>query len=76
MASFFSDAEKLSIDGLFNDLHDTFKTIIYVFVEEASSVLSDTDYNPLYNKTRNRSKGLLPTLDPRRKTARCYASFF
>ena len=55
MASIFTDAEKASIDSLFVDIHDTFKGTIYAFVEEATSVGSDVDYNPLYNRTKAQS---------------------
>jgi hypothetical protein len=55
MASIFTDAEKASIDSLFVDIHDTFKGTIYAFVEEATSVDSDVDYNPLYGRTKSQS---------------------
>lgn len=56
MASLITDAEKVTIENLFADLHDTFKTTVYAFVEESSSVESDVDYNPLYNRTKSQSR--------------------
>lgn len=58
MASLLTNDEKNYVDSLFDDLHDTFKTTIYAFVEEATTVEPDLNYNPLYNRTVNQSKAV------------------
>lgn len=58
MASFFDDDEKNAVEELFDDLHDTFKRTIYAFVEEASFVDFQSDFNSTYNRRNNQSKGL------------------
>ena len=57
MASIFNEAEKSAIEGLLDDVHDTFKKNIYVYVEEVTSVkFSDIDFNPLYGRSLNQAK--------------------
>jgi hypothetical protein len=58
MASLFTDSEKTEIRSLFEDLHDTFKQDIYVFIEEALQEESDSDYNPLYERRKDQSLGV------------------
>ena len=47
MASIFSDSEKSAIESLLDDVHDTFKNNIFVYVEEITTVAdnNDTDLN-------------------------------
>ena len=57
MASIFSDSEKSAIESLLDDVHDTFKKNIFVYVEEITSVdFSDTQFNPIYGRSFNQSK--------------------
>lgn len=58
MASLLTNDEKNYVDSLFDDLHDTFKTTIYAFVEESTTIQADLNYNPLYNRTVNQSKAV------------------
>ncbi len=57
MASLFTDSEKTEIRSLFEDLHDTFKQDIYVFIEEALEEENNSDYNPLYERRKDQSLG-------------------
>ena len=56
MASLLTDAEKTDINSALSDIHDTFGRDIYVYVEEASSVPAELNYNPLYGRTKNTAK--------------------
>ena len=57
MASIFSDSEKSGIESLLDDVHDTFKKNIFVYVEEITSVdFSDTQFNPIYGRSFNQAK--------------------
>lgn len=58
MASLFSSDEKNEIRGWLDDVHDTFIENIYVFIEEAQSAEIDTNYNPLYKRYKDESKGV------------------
>lgn len=51
MASFLNSAQKTSIEKCFDDLHDTFKRDIYIFIEEGPDIPASIDYNPLYGRT-------------------------
>jgi len=57
-SSIFTDTEKAAIADLLDNVHETFKKNIYVFVEEATSVGLDTNYNPLYNRYKDQSKAV------------------
>jgi hypothetical protein len=57
MASLFSDNEKNAIESMLNDVHDTFKKSIYVYIEEVTSIdFSDTQFNPIYGRSFNQAK--------------------
>ena len=56
MASLLTDAEKTAINSALSDVHDTFSRTIYVYVEEASTVPAELNYNPLYGRTKNAAK--------------------
>ena len=56
MASLLTDAEKTVLNSALSDMHDTFARDIYVYVEEASSVPAELNYNPLYGRTKNTAK--------------------
>jgi hypothetical protein len=56
MASLLTDAEKTAINSALSNVHDTFSRTIYVYVEEASSVPAELNYNPLYGRTKNTAK--------------------
>lgn len=58
MGSFFTDAQKANISSLFDDLHDTFEKDVYVFIEEATSLISSVNYNSTYGRSLNQSKGV------------------
>lgn len=58
MASLLTSGEKSEIRDIFDDLHDTFKQDIYVYVEEASSVNPSNTYNPLYGRAKDQSLGV------------------
>lgn len=49
MASFLTTAEKASIDQGFEDLHDTFKRDIYVYVK-SQPYNSDSTFNSLFER--------------------------
>ena len=56
MASLLTDAEKTAVNSALSDIHDTFARDIYVYVEEASSVPVELNYNPLYGRRKDTSK--------------------
>ena len=56
MASLLTDAEKTVVQSALGDMHDTFARNIYVYVEEASSVPLELNYNPLYRRRKDTSK--------------------
>ena len=56
MASLLTDAEKTAINSALSDVHDTFARTIYVYVEEASTMPSELNFNPLYGRNKNVSK--------------------
>jgi len=56
MASLLTDGEKAAVNSALSDMHDTFARDIYVYVEEASSVPAELNYNPLYGRTKNTAK--------------------
>ena len=56
MASLFTDDEKNAFANCLADVHDTFKQDVYVFIEEASSVGVDTNYNPLYGRYKDQAR--------------------
>ncbi len=57
MASIFNDSEKSAIESILDDVHDTFKKNIFVYVEEVSTVnFSDTQFNPIYGRSFNQAK--------------------
>lgn len=56
MPSLFTDGEKTQIRGIFEDLHDTFKQDVHVYIDEViSDSGSSTDYNPLYERYKDQS---------------------
>ena len=61
MASLLTEAEKTAINTALSDVHDTFARDIYVYVEEASSVPAELNYNPLYGRTKNTAS--IPSVD-------------
>jgi len=58
MASILSSGEKSQIRAIFDDMHDTFKQDIDVYINEAQSVNIDSSYNPVYGRTLNESQGV------------------
>ena len=56
MASLLTDSEKTDLQSALSDVHDTFARNIYVYVEEASSVPAELNFNPLYGRNKNTSK--------------------
>jgi len=58
MSSLLTSSQKTEIRDVFNDLHDTFKQDIYVFVEEARSIDTSSSYNPLYGRTKDQALGV------------------
>ena len=56
MASLLTASEKSDVQSALSDVHDTFARDIYVFVEEASSIPAEANFNPLYGRTRNTSE--------------------
>ena len=56
MASLLTDAEKSAVQSAMSDMHDTFARDIYVYVEEASSVPVELNYNPLYGRRKDTSQ--------------------
>ena len=56
MASLLTDAEKSAVNSALSDVHDTFARTIYVYVEEASSVPAELNFNPLYGRNKNVAK--------------------
>ena len=61
MASLLTDAETTAINSALSDVHDTFSRTIYVYVEEASTVPAELNYNPLYGRTKNTAS--IPSID-------------
>lgn len=53
MTDIIGDSLRTSIDGVFDDIHDSFKKTVTYWkkVRKTSSVFSDDTYNPLYKKT-------------------------
>lgn len=58
MASLFSNNEKNEITSWLDDVHDTFVRDVYAFVEEKQTADVDTNYNPLYKRYKDESKGV------------------
>jgi len=56
MASLLTDAEKSALQSALSDVHDTFARNIHIYVEERSSVPTELNYNPLYNRRKNTAK--------------------
>ena len=56
MASLLTDAEKSAVNSALSDVHDTVARTIYVYVEEASSVPAELNFNPLYGRNKNVAK--------------------
>ena len=56
MASLLTDAEKSAVNSALSDVHDTFARTIYVYVEEASSVPAELNFNPLYGRNKDVAK--------------------
>tara|TARA_B100000085_G_scaffold277929_1_gene298967 strand:- start:937 stop:1383 length:447 start_codon:yes stop_codon:yes gene_type:complete len=56
MASLLTASEKSDVQSALSDVHDTFARDIYVFVEEASSIPAEANFNPLYGRTKNTSQ--------------------
>jgi len=48
---FYSVEEQRGIESLFDILHNTHQRDVYVWIEEASSLISDSSYNALYGRT-------------------------
>tara|TARA_R100000231_G_scaffold134416_1_gene107958 strand:- start:9405 stop:9851 length:447 start_codon:yes stop_codon:yes gene_type:complete len=73
MASLLTDAEKTVINSALSDVHDTFARDIFVYVEEASSVPVELNYNPLYGRRKDATKiSSEQTLTKHTFTARIY----
>lgn len=54
MASLLTSTQKASIQAALADVHDTFSRDIYVYVEtKIASKPSNSNYNPLYGKTKD-----------------------
>ena len=56
MASLLTDVEKTAVNSALSDMHDTFARDIHVYVEEASSIPVELNYNPLYGRRKDTSK--------------------
>lgn len=56
MASLLTASEKANVQSALSDIHDTFARDIYIFVEEASSVPAELNFNPLYGRAKNTSE--------------------
>ena len=56
MASLLTATEKAGIQSALGDIHDTFARDIYVFVEEATSIPAELNFNPLYGRTKDTSQ--------------------
>jgi hypothetical protein len=54
MGSFFTDAQKASLQGVMNDMHDTWKKDIRVFKEGKQIVaVTSSNYSHIYNRPLN-----------------------
>lgn len=70
MASLLTDAQKLEISAAIEDVHDTFKEDIIIFLK-SPEVLSGSTYNGYYNRAANISKSQTSTdLTPYTRQAR------
>ena len=58
MSSLFTSGEKSQIRAIFDDMHDTFKQDIDVYINEAQSVNLSSSYNPVYGRTLNQAQGV------------------
>ena len=56
MASLLTTSEKADVQSALSDIHDTFARDIYIFVEEASTIPAELNFNPLYGRTKNTSQ--------------------
>lgn len=59
MASLLTAAQKNAVRDALGNMHDTFGKTIYVYVEEAQSVATSIDYNPLYRRNKDQGKSQL-----------------
>jgi len=57
-SSLFTDDEKDDLSDLLDNVHETFKKVIYAFVEENSNTPVDLNYNPIYGSYKDESKGI------------------
>lgn len=58
MSSLFTAAQKIEINGIFDSIHDTFQKDIHVYTNEATSLPSNLNYNPIYGRTKDQSKSV------------------
>lgn len=58
MPSLFTNEDKDGIRSVFNDLHDTFKQDIDVYIEEKQGIETSSSYNPLYGRSKDQSLGV------------------
>lgn len=58
MSSILSSGEKSQIRAIFDDMHDTFKQDIDVYINEVQTIETDSSYNPVYGRTLNESQGV------------------
>ena len=57
MSSFFTDSQKVGVRSLFESLHETFSSDVNVYIEESVSTGVSTDYNSIYRRYKDESKG-------------------
>jgi hypothetical protein len=58
MSSLLSSGEKTQIRAIFDDMHDTFKQDIDVYINETQSVNLSSSYNPVYGRALDQAKGV------------------
>jgi len=57
--SLLTDAEKAEIISVFDDIHETFKRNITLFIKKSQAISSSpTNYNPLYGRTNNNQQSV------------------
>lgn len=57
-SSLFTDSEKNELDGLLDNVHETFKKDIYAFIRESSAAPIDLNFNPIYSTYKDESKAV------------------
>lgn len=58
MPSLFSSLEKQKIASVLDDLHDTFKQDVHVWIKEVESLGLNENYNPVYGRYKDQSIGV------------------